>query len=213
MELVQLDVTNDEEVTNAVNRIIDAEGRIDVLVNNAGYGVSGPAETVTIEQAEKMFGVNVFGLLRVSQAVLPQMRKQGSGRIVNISSIAGIRAGANSDIYNASKFAVEGLTEAMAPPLALAGIKLVMIEPGPVSTEFLKDSMDYGKKFQDVEIYKKTKEVMGKMREERFKDAQTAEEIAEVINKAITAENPHLRYQTSDWVKEAAKTKLRGLGD
>ena len=102
VEILQLDVTDDESVTKAVEQVIAKEGRIDVLINNAGYGLMGPAETVTIEQAKDEFEVNFFGLLRVTQAVLPCMRKQKSGHIINVSSIAGIKAMPTSDLYNAA---------------------------------------------------------------------------------------------------------------
>ncbi|MBS3133128.1 SDR family oxidoreductase [Candidatus Woesearchaeota archaeon] len=211
VEILQLDVTDDESVTNAVEQVIAKEGRIDVLINNAGYGLMGPAETVTIEQAKDEFEVNFFGLLRVTQAVLPCMRKQKSGHIINVSSIAGIKAMPTSDLYNASKFAVEGLTEAMAPTMALAGIRMSLIEPGPVATQFNKGSMKVGERMKGVELYKKVTEKMIANRNKRFRDAQKPEEIAALINEAVTAEKPHLRYQTSDWVRNAAGEKLKEL--
>jgi len=211
VELLQLDVTDDNSVKKAVAGVIKKEGRIDVLVNNAGYGLMGPAESVAMEQAKAEFEVNFFGLLRVTQAVLPYMRTQKSGHIVNISSIAGLKAMPASDLYNASKFAVEGLSEAMAPTLAMMGIKMSLIEPGPVMTKFHKVSMKFGEKLKDVKLYKEVNEKMIANRDERCKTAQTAEEIAAIIYKAITSKKPHLRYQTSEWVRNAAGEKLKEL--
>ncbi|MAG15444.1 short-chain dehydrogenase [Candidatus Woesearchaeota archaeon] len=211
IEMLQLDVTNDASVTEAVAAVVEKEGKIDVLINNAGYGVMGPAETVSMEQAKAEFDVNFFGLLRVTQAVLPHMREQQSGHIINISSIAGIRAMPTSDLYNASKFAVEGLTEAMAPTLAVAGIKMTLIEPGPVDTDFIGRSLQLGEKLQNVEVYRKITEKISARRTEMFKHSQKPEEIAALINEAITSEKPDFRYQTSEAVKEMARAKLVDL--
>ncbi|MBI2663810.1 SDR family oxidoreductase [Candidatus Woesearchaeota archaeon] len=210
VELLQLDVTDDNSVKKAAAQIIEKEGRIDVLINNSGYGLMGAAESVTIEEAKAEFEVNFFGLLRVTQAVLPHMRKQKSGHIINISSIAGIKAMPASDLYNASKFAVEGLTEAMAPTLRLLGIKTSLIEPGPVATKFVP-SIRFGSRQAGKAEYAGAMEKMSASRRERFSSAQKPEEIAAIINEAITAKKPHLRYQTSDWVKNAAKDKLAEL--
>ena len=208
-EILQLDVTDQESVDRCVQEILAKEGKIDVLLNNAGYGLMGPAETVTIEQAKAEFDVNFFGLLRVTQAVLPGMRKANSGHVINVSSIAGLRSMPVSDLYNASKFAVEGLTEAMAPLMKLKGIKMSLIEPGPVETDFNERSLQWGEK--NVEDYNDMVQKIKTSRVERFKDAQSPFEIAELISKVIASENPHLRYQTSEWVKEHASAKYSDL--
>ena len=112
-------------------------GRIDVLVNNAGYGMVGAMEESGEEEFRPMFETNVFGLIRVTQAVLPQMREQGSGHIVNLSSIGGLVATPGCGLYNATKFAVEGLSEALAQEMEPLGIPVTIVEPGPFRTEFL----------------------------------------------------------------------------
>ena len=208
-EILQLDVTDQESVDRCVQEILNKESKIDVLVNNAGYGLMGPAETVTIEQAKAEFDVNFFGLLRVTQAVLPSMRKADSGHVINVSSIAGLRSMPVSDLYNASKFAVEGLTEAMAPLMKLKGIKMSLVEPGPVATDFNERSLQWGEK--NVEDYSDVIQKIKTGRVERFKDAQSPFEIAELISKVIASEDPHLRYQTSEWVKEHASAKYSDL--
>ena len=112
-------------------------GRVDVLVNNAGYGIAGAIEEVSEAEFMPMFETNVFGLLRVTRAFLPQLRKQRSGHILNLSSIGGLVASPGMGYYNATKFAVEGLSEALAAELAPLGIKVTIVEPGPFRTDFL----------------------------------------------------------------------------
>lgn len=209
VHLMQLDVTDESSVNDAVREITEKEGRIDVLINNAGYGLMGPAETVEMEQAKAEFEVNFFGLLRVTQAVLPQMRKQKSGLIINVSSIAGLRAMPTSDLYNASKFAVEGLTEAMAPVMKLLGIRMSLIEPGPVATDFNDRSMKWGSR--EIEDYARIKEKVVENRGRMFRNAQHVSEIAKLVHEVISSEEPHLRYQTSDWVRESASAKYSDL--
>lgn len=132
-----LDVTDAGQVDSAVAQAIAQFGRVDVLVNNAGYGVAGAIEEVSEAEFTPMFETNVFGLLRVTRALLPQLRKQRSGHILNLSSIGGVVAGPGIGFYNATKFAVEGLSEALAAELAPLGIRVTIIEPGPFRTDFL----------------------------------------------------------------------------
>jgi NAD(P)-dependent dehydrogenase (short-subunit alcohol dehydrogenase family) len=132
-----LDVTNQAQVDAAVEQTVAKFGRVDVLVNNAGYGVAGAIEEVSEAEFMPMFETNVFGLLRVTRAFLPQLRKQRSGHILNLSSIGGVVASPGMGYYNATKFAVEGLSEALAGELGPLGIKVTIIEPGPFRTDFL----------------------------------------------------------------------------
>jgi NAD(P)-dependent dehydrogenase (short-subunit alcohol dehydrogenase family) len=114
LDVIQLDVTNDESIAMAINRVISESGRIDVLVNNAGYGLIGSVEDMSIEELKAQYGTNVFGVFRVTKTVLPYMRKQHSGSIINISSIAGRIALPLYSAYVSTKFAIEGLSESMA---------------------------------------------------------------------------------------------------
>jgi NADP-dependent 3-hydroxy acid dehydrogenase YdfG len=136
-----LDVTNQAQVDAAVEQTVAKFGRVDVLVNNAGYGVAGAIEEVSEAELMPMFETNIFGLLRVTRAFLPQLRKQRTGHILNLSSIGGVVASPGMGYYNATKFAVEGLSEALAGELAPLGIKVTIVEPGPFRTDFLGRSV------------------------------------------------------------------------
>jgi NADP-dependent 3-hydroxy acid dehydrogenase YdfG len=130
--VIQLDVTSDDSVTQAVNRILKDDGKIDIVINNAGYGMVGTLETVHIAEAQKMFDVNVWGVVRVLQAVLPSMRQAKRGHVIGISSTSGIRATPANEFYAGSKFALEGISEAMRYSLAAFNISVTNVNPGPV---------------------------------------------------------------------------------
>lgn len=152
LNIFELDVTDSEQVAQAVGAAITIFGRIDVLVNNAGYGLGGAIEECSMQEIRDIFETNVFGLIAVTKSVLPYMRKQESGYIINISSVAGLVSLGGFGAYNATKFAVEGLSEALAQELSGFGIKVTIIEPGPFRTDFhgssaklAKTNPDYGK--------------------------------------------------------------------
>jgi len=132
-----LDVTDAVAVDFAAAAALERFGRVDVLVNNAGYGICGGIEEATEEEFMPVFETNVFGLIRVTRALLPHFRKQRSGNIVNLSSIAGLIGGAGWGYYNASKFAVNGFSEALAAEMAPLGVHVTIVEPGPFRTDFL----------------------------------------------------------------------------
>src|SRR5262249_16442925 len=134
---VALDVTSEDQAVAAAKAAIDRFGRIDVLINNAGFGLMGAVEEASAAEIEAVYRTNVFGLLTVSRAVLPYMREARSGRILNISSIGGYRGAAGFGIYSSTKFAVEGLSEAMHDELAPLGIYVTVVEPGYFRTDFL----------------------------------------------------------------------------
>ena len=137
---VPLDVTQESQAHAAAKAAIERFGRIDILVNNAGYGLLGAVEEASAEEIEAVYRTNVFGLLAVTRAVLPHMRRQRSGRVLNISSVGGYRAAAGWGIYCSTKFAVEGLSEALAEELAPLGIQVTVVEPGYFRTDFLDTS-------------------------------------------------------------------------
>ncbi|MHC9291193.1 oxidoreductase [Mycobacterium sp. LTG2003] len=137
---VALDVHNAAQIDAAVQAAVDKFGRIDVLVNNAGRGLLGAVEEATDEEVRAVYDVNVFGLLAVTRAVLPTLRAQRSGTVINLSSVGGFVSGPGWGVYSSTKFAVEGLSEAMTHELAPLGIKVVAIEPGPFRTNFLDGS-------------------------------------------------------------------------
>lgn len=136
IDVIELDVDKEDSAKNAVDKVISDTGRIDVLVNNAGYGLYGCLEDISIEEIKKQFETNFFGVIRLVQLVSPTMRKQGSGIIVNISSVAGRMGFPGTPAYISSKFALEGLSECMRYELRPFGIKTVIIEPGVIKTNF-----------------------------------------------------------------------------
>ena len=136
-----MDVTNEAQIKTGVQQAIEKFGKIDVLVNNAGYGTIGAIEECTVEEIRAQMETNFFGAIAITKEVLPLMREQRSGHIVQISSQAGFRGTAGFGVYNASKFALEGISEALAQEVAPFGIKVTIVEPGPFRTEFLGGSM------------------------------------------------------------------------
>jgi len=136
-----MDLRDPKQISSVVDQAVGRFGRIDILVNNAGDGVTGAVEEATEKEIANVYDTNVFGLLRVTRAVLPHMRKQRSGHIVNLSSIGGLTGMPGWGIYNSTKFAVEGLSEALAAELAPLGIGVTIVEPGPFRTDFLGGSL------------------------------------------------------------------------
>ena len=132
-----MDVTDEAQASRTVDAALKAFGRIDVLVNNAGYGLMGAVEESTAEEVSRLYETNVFGLLKVTRAVLPSMRARRSGHVINISSLGGIQSGPGFGVYCSTKFAVEGLSEALHAELAPLGVKVTVVEPGYFRTEFL----------------------------------------------------------------------------
>jgi len=140
--IASLDVTDEDDVERVVERMVDEEGRVDCLVNNAGYAQLGPVEDVPVESVEDQFEVNVYGPHRLAREVLPHMRERQTGTIVNVSSVAGRLATPGMGIYNGSKFAIEGISDALRPEVSEYGIDVVLVEPGPVDTAFVDRASD-----------------------------------------------------------------------
>jgi len=150
---IVLDVNDTEKIAPALQQAIDRFGRIDVLVNNAGYGTIGAIEEFSMDEIRAQMETNFFGAVAVTKEVIPILRKQGSGQIVQVSSQSGFRATAGFGIYNASKFALEGFSEALAQELAPLGIRVTIVEPGPFRTQFLSGSLKMPQ--QQIDIYQK----------------------------------------------------------
>ncbi|MGZ5470080.1 MAG: SDR family oxidoreductase [Nitrososphaeraceae archaeon] len=196
LEVLKLDVTTDESVKEAIHRITNEQGRIDVLVNNAGYALVGPFEELSIEEFKEQFETNVFGVIRVTQSVLPIMRRQKCGTIVNISSIAGKIGFPLTSAYVSSKFALEGLCESMAYEVEEFGIKVILIEPGVIKTNF-DNNLKVGKRVSIVpnSSYAEMTQKRISGFKPRFESGSPPLEVATVILKAITSENlSELRY-------------------
>ena len=194
IQIKQLDVTDDVSVKNAIQEISSEAGHIDVLVNNAGYGLNGAFEDLAMDEIKAQYETNVFGLVRTTQAVLPIMRRQKSGTVVNISSGAGRFGFPGSSAYVSTKFAVEGLSESMSYELEPFGIKVVIVEPGVIRTNFV-DGMVVAKKSQDPNSpYSQITQKIATGFEEMMKNASSADLVAKVVLDAITDKNPSLRY-------------------
>ena len=193
LKVIELDVDNEESAEDAIKIIIDEKQRIDVLVNNAGYGIWGTAEDVSMQEFREQFETNFFSVIRMIQKVAPIMRKQGSGDIINISSIAGRIGFPVSTAYISSKFAIEGLSESLRYELGPFGVNVIIIEPGVIKTNFF-DSMKTAKKADESDVYRDItiKVISGvKMMAEM---GTPPKEVANVIIKSLKDEKPLPRY-------------------
>jgi NAD(P)-dependent dehydrogenase (short-subunit alcohol dehydrogenase family) len=190
---VRLDVTSDDDAHKAAEAAVARFGRIDVLLNNAGFGLLGAVEEATAEEVEQLYRTNVFGLLSVTRAVLPHMRAQRSGRILNISSIGGYRSGAGFGVYCSTKFAVEGLSEALHHELAPLGVHVTVVEPGYFRTDFL-DSSSLSVSSARIDDYTPTagavRDVASNLNHEQPGDP---DQLAKVLVDFADARNPPVR--------------------
>ncbi|MBO0866802.1 MAG: oxidoreductase, partial [Mycobacterium sp.] len=191
VELVRLDVTDDASVTTAVSTVIQRAGRIDVLVNNAGFGVIGAAEETSIAQAQQLFDTNFFGLLRLTRAVLPYLRAQGSGRIINISSVLGFLPAPYGALYAASKHAVEGYSESLDHETREFGVRVSVVEPGYTNTSFEANAADAD---SPIEGYATIRAHVQRVLTEAVHAGDDPAVVAQVVLKAVTARKPKLRY-------------------
>jgi NAD(P)-dependent dehydrogenase (short-subunit alcohol dehydrogenase family) len=209
--VVELDVTSDKSVSDAIDRIINKESkRIDVLVNNAGYGQGGALEDDSMDEIRALFETNLFGTIRVMKAVLPIMRKQQSGIIVNITSMGGRIGFPFGTAYHGTKFALEGISESMRYETEPFGIKVILIEPGVIRTNF-SSNYRVGEKAADPSSpYLFMLQAMQKAFE-RFSGQETTppEEVAKVILKAVTSENPDIRYVVGNDAMQLVEAKKR----
>lgn len=206
VRIAHLDVTQPETAMQAINLAEQAFGGIDVLVNNAGYGLMGAVEEAVASEYRPLFETNVFGLIEVTRAALPTLRRRG-GRIVNISSGAGIAGAAGYGYYNATKFALEGLSEALAQEVAPLGMRVIIVEPGPFRTEFLGRSIATAA--QQIPAYAAT---AGKLREYRQSNhglqAGDPVKAAAVILLAVDSDEPPLHLPLGPIAFGIAERKL-----
>ena len=191
-----MDVTDDESMSSGIEKIIAETGRIDVLVNNAGYGSYGTIEDVPIDEARRQFEVNVFGLGRLTQLVTPHMRAQGSGTIINISSIGGKLTTPLGGWYHATKYAVEALSDALRMELRPFGIDVVVVEPGGIRTEWASIAADHLEATAEGSAYAdQIRAVANSMRGEANQRRNSPPEvIARTVGKIVTAHHPRTRY-------------------
>ncbi len=214
LDVRALDVQDAASITACVNGVLGDYGRIDLLVNNAGSGFLGTFEETTFEQMTQVMDVNFYGVWRVTEAVFPHMRRAGSGRIVTNTSIGGLIGQPFNDAYCAAKFAVEGFMESLAPVASRLGIHVSIVEPGPVSTEFVATVRGKLAQVEATEAsaaYATMRESYLAASSQVFAMAQTGADVARVMVEAATAGKPHLRYVTSDLVRGIAGRKYVDL--
>jgi NAD(P)-dependent dehydrogenase (short-subunit alcohol dehydrogenase family) len=207
LRAVSLDLRDQKQITSVIEQSVATFGRIDVLVNNAGHGLTGAIEEASDAEVANVFEINVFGLLRVTRAVLPYFRKQKSGHVVNLSSIGGLVGLPGWGIYNATKFAVEGISEALNAETGPLGISVTVVEPGPFRTDFLGGSLA-----ATTKVLPDYKETAGQTRAATTTrhgnqpgDPALA---ADAIVKAVTSPKPPLHLILGNFALERFKTKL-----
>ena len=209
LQVIQLDVNDDASIRNSIEKVKSENERIDVLVNNAGYGLIGAFEDLSAEEIKSQFETNFFGVIRLTQQVLPIMRKQKSGTIVNVSSGAGRIGFPGMSAYVSSKFALEGLSESMSYELEPFGIRVVIIEPGVIRTNFKKNSV-MSKKLLDnssISPYSSIIQKMDASISSIVEHATPPEEVAKAILHAVISNNPELRYLVGNDIIMMAETK------
>jgi NAD(P)-dependent dehydrogenase (short-subunit alcohol dehydrogenase family) len=207
LRVIQLDVNDDISVKNAINKIIAENGRIDVLINNAGHGLFSPIEDITLDQVKEQFETNFFGVVRLVKEVLPVMRKQRNGIIVNVSSGAGRVAIPVSSAYVATKFALEELSESMRYELKEFGINIIIIEPGVIRTNFVENMKTAGTRSRSESPYAdligRTLKGFGGLMD----NSSPPKLVAEAILNAITSKEPEIRYVVGDDAKSIMKVR------
>lgn len=214
-EMLQLEVTSDASVAAAVSEVIQRQGRIDLLVNNAGISLApAGAEESSIEQAQAIFDTNFFGIVRMTRAVLPQMRKQRSGRIINIGSVVGFLPAPYMALYAATKHAVEGYSQSMDHELRSWGIRVSVLEPASTSTQIDANAPQADAKLEE---YSQARAIVGPRLTHMIENGDDPGLVAEVVLKAASAARPKLRYTVGcmaarlQWISSLAPASLVDL--
>jgi NAD(P)-dependent dehydrogenase (short-subunit alcohol dehydrogenase family) len=208
LKVLPLDVNDDTSVSSAIDTIIKENGRIDVLVNNAGYDVFGSLEELTIDEIKGQFETNFFGVVRATKAAIPTMRKQGSGTIVNISSLGG-RIGLMPFLtaYHSSKFAVEGFTESLRQELAQFNIDVILIEPGAIRSNFIDNSKNAKNYNPENSPYAGTIQKLFEGIQSIFAESSHPRDVAEVILKVVNTSSPNVRYPVGKDAESVLKAR------
>ncbi|MGH2552656.1 MAG: SDR family oxidoreductase [Chitinophagaceae bacterium] len=212
VQAVKMDVTRDDSVAYAIYQIINAEKKIDVLINNAGNGIAGPAYSMPYEMARKQFEVNFFGVVRMCSAVIPHMLQQKKGLIINISSLGGLFGLPYQGLYSASKFAIEGYSESLRMELRKTGIRVVVINPGDFKTEFGHNREKISFALQHDELKKNYQDALTNIEKDET-SAPGPEKIAKKICRIVESSNPSHRYlvgQSSQTIVPLLKRLLPG---
>jgi NAD(P)-dependent dehydrogenase (short-subunit alcohol dehydrogenase family) len=196
--IVKLDITNDEQVQNAVSAAMERFGQIDVLVNNAGYGLLGYFEEMSDESIRNQFETNVFGTMKITRAILPVMRQQGVGFVVVVSSTSGIKSVNGGSVYSASKFAVEGWAEGMNIDMKPFGIRFMLLEPGAFRTDFANEEASMQLPDLKVEAYEESRKDLEEIfRQMNGNQAGDPSKLAKGLIKVVDAANPPVRLLIS----------------
>ena len=198
VELVDLDVSSDESVDGVVARMIEQFGRIDLLVNNAGIGGAGAAEETSVHQAQQIFDTNVFGVIRTTRAVLPHMRAQGGGRIVNVSSVLGFIPAPYMAVYAATKHAVEGYSESLDHEVRQYGVRVLLIQPGYTKTGFEANAMGPD---SPLPVYAEQRRVFDGIMATSMEAGDDPAVVATAIVAAATDRKPRMRYTVGSLTK------------
>jgi NAD(P)-dependent dehydrogenase (short-subunit alcohol dehydrogenase family) len=201
IEYLACDVTSDESVSAAVGEVLTKAGRIDLLVNNAGVGLLAGAEESSLEQAKSLFDVNLFGVIRMTKAVLPTMRRHGSGRIVNISSVMGLIPAPFMALYASSKHALEGYSESLDHEIRGSGVRVVLVEPAYTRTSFEGNVYQAD---QQLEIYRPVRSNAEAAFRDAMKNADAPELVASAVVKAATAATPRPRYTAGRMARQVS---------
>lgn len=206
-----LDVTDPESVQRCVKTVIADYGRLDAVVNNAGAGFVGPIEQTGLAPVRNVMEVNYFGVVAVTHAAMPHLR-EAHGRLITVTSVGGVIGQPFNEAYCAAKFAVEGFMESLAPVAATVGVKVTVIEPGAVASEFIaSQNLDIPALLAAAGPYAPAMQAYIKRTQGAFSNAQTAADAAKSIIQALTAEEPPFRIQTSSWARGFISTKLGDL--
>jgi NAD(P)-dependent dehydrogenase (short-subunit alcohol dehydrogenase family) len=194
IQVIELDVNGDKSVKDAIDKIMKESKRIDVVVNNAGYGQEGALEELSMDEIKAQFETNLFGAIRVMKAVLPIMRKQDGGTIINISSVLGRVAFPLFSAYHGTKFALAGVSESMRYETEPFGIKVILVEPLAVKSNFFRNLKVGQKAAESSSPYASMAQTMDKAWDHVSDQATPPEEVAKVVLKAVTSEIPSMRY-------------------
>jgi NAD(P)-dependent dehydrogenase (short-subunit alcohol dehydrogenase family) len=207
--LLPMDVGSETSVERAVQSVLQREGRLDVVINNAGYGIAGAVEDTTVAEAQAQLDTNFFGVLRVCRAVLPVMRRQGSGCLINIGSMAGVVAIPFQGLYSASKFAVEGLTEALRHEVRPFGVRVVLVEPGDFRTGFTAQRQLVAAAAGSA-YAERCRAAVAVMAADESAAAEP-QAVARLIERIIETDAPRLRYLVGPAPQKFAVAVLRKL--
>jgi short-subunit dehydrogenase len=193
LKIIRLDVNEDESIRIAIQEIISDSGRIDILINNAGYGMFGPIEEISIEEIKEQFETNFFGTIRLIKAIVPIMRKQRNGTIVNISSMVGRFGVPLNAAYVSSKFALEGLSESISFELQEFGIKVILVEPGVIQTDFFQNLKIRGNDTKS-RYYKLMDKRIAFLKGAMKNSVSSSDQVANTILHAVNSRDPDMRY-------------------